>query len=350
MALVLADRVKETSTTTGTGSFTLAGAAVGGFETFNDAIGNGNTTYYVIENPTANEWEVGLGTFTAPSTLARTTVYASSNSGSAVNFSAGTKTVFVNMSATKWPAGVLGVTNGGTGVTTSTGTGSGVHADNPTLTGGGTVTANNPILTMSQTWDNAAVSFKGQIIDITPLSSYSGGPPYPAALEIRNAGSPQMAIGIDGWWYPKGSYQLVGPSNDGQSLNFYQPNDPVHQINGNGFFTRLGKLFGFGQSDSASKTPNAAIGNPSTNVIEFNSGSYVSSGGSYIEIKAGAGTFNAQTTAPQFRATNGIYANSQTVSSNYTIASGDSAMSAGPITVASGVTVTVSSGSKWVVL
>lgn len=135
MALVLADRVKETSTTTGTGSFTLAGAAVGGFQTFNDAIGNGNTTYYVIENPTANEWEVGLGTFTAPSTLARTTVYDSSNSGSAVNFSAGTKTVFVNMSATKWPAGVLGVTNGGTGVTTSTGSGDNVLSGSPTFTG-----------------------------------------------------------------------------------------------------------------------------------------------------------------------------------------------------------------------
>ena len=113
MALVLADRVKETSTTTGTGNFTLAGASTG-FQSFNSAIGTGNTTYYVIENPTVGEWEVGLGTFTSPSTLARTTVYASSNAGSLVTFSAGTKNVFVDLSATKWSAGKLALANGGT--------------------------------------------------------------------------------------------------------------------------------------------------------------------------------------------------------------------------------------------
>ena len=113
MALVLADRVKETSTTTGTGSFTLAGA-VTGFQSFDSAIGNGNTTYYVIENLSTGEWETGLGTFTSPSTLARTSVYTSSNAGSAVNFSAGTKNVFVDISATKWSGGKLALANGGT--------------------------------------------------------------------------------------------------------------------------------------------------------------------------------------------------------------------------------------------
>lgn len=132
MALVLADRVKETSTTTGTGSFTLAGATTG-FQSFNSAIGNGNTTYYTIENMSAGEWETGLGTFTSPATLARTTVYASSNAGSAVNFSAGTKSVYVDMSATKFPAGVLGTANGGTGTTTSTGSGANVLATSPAL-------------------------------------------------------------------------------------------------------------------------------------------------------------------------------------------------------------------------
>jgi hypothetical protein len=113
MALVLADRVKETSTTTGTGSFTLAGA-VTGFQSFDSAIGNGNTTYYVIENLSTGEWETGLGTFTSPSTLARTSVYTSSNSGSAVNFAAGEKNVFVDISATKWSGGKLALANGGT--------------------------------------------------------------------------------------------------------------------------------------------------------------------------------------------------------------------------------------------
>lgn len=92
MALVIADRVQETTTVTGTGTATLLGA-VQGYQTF-AAVGNSNTTYYTIAGGT--EWEVGLGTYTsAGTTLARTTVLSSSNSGSLVNFSAGTKNVFV---------------------------------------------------------------------------------------------------------------------------------------------------------------------------------------------------------------------------------------------------------------
>jgi hypothetical protein len=98
MALVLADRVKETTTTTGTGTLTLAGASTG-FQSFS-VIGNGNTTYYSISSPSGSEWEVGLGTYTSSgTTLARTTIFASSNSGAAVNLSAGTKDVFVTYPA-----------------------------------------------------------------------------------------------------------------------------------------------------------------------------------------------------------------------------------------------------------
>lgn len=94
MALVLKDRVRETSTTTGTGTFTLAGA-VTGFQSFS-VIGDGNTTYYCIYRAGSNEWEVGLGTYASSgTTLARTTVLASSNSDSLVNFGAGSKDVFV---------------------------------------------------------------------------------------------------------------------------------------------------------------------------------------------------------------------------------------------------------------
>ena len=98
MALVVKDRVQETSTTTGTGTITLAGA-VSGFQSFS-VIGNGNTTYYAIVGGT--EWEVGLGTYTLSGTLlSRDTILESSNSGSAVNFSAGTKDVFVTYPAEK---------------------------------------------------------------------------------------------------------------------------------------------------------------------------------------------------------------------------------------------------------
>lgn len=99
MALVIADRVKETTTTTGTGTVTLAGA-VTGFQSF-AAVGNGNTTFYTIADQTGSNWEVGIGTYTSSgTTLSRDTVLASSNSGSLVNFGAGTKDVFVT-----YPAG-----------------------------------------------------------------------------------------------------------------------------------------------------------------------------------------------------------------------------------------------------
>ena len=94
MALVLADRVQETTTSTGTGSVTLAGA-VTGYQSF-AVIGNGNTTFYTIADQGGSNWEVGVGTYsTTGPTLARTTVLASSNSGSLVTFTAGTKSVFV---------------------------------------------------------------------------------------------------------------------------------------------------------------------------------------------------------------------------------------------------------------
>jgi len=100
MALILADRVNETTTTTGTGTLTLGGA-VSGYQSF-AVIGNGNTTYYTIVHQTLNEWEVGVGTYTASGTqLSRDTVLASSNSGSAVTFSAGTKFVFCDYPAGK---------------------------------------------------------------------------------------------------------------------------------------------------------------------------------------------------------------------------------------------------------
>ena len=100
MALILKDRVKETTTTAGTGTVTLAGAATG-YQTF-AAIGNANTTYYCIAGQGTSEWEVGIGTYTSSgTTLSRDTVLASSNSGSLVTFSAGTKDVFATYPSEK---------------------------------------------------------------------------------------------------------------------------------------------------------------------------------------------------------------------------------------------------------
>jgi hypothetical protein len=98
MAFVLKDRVKDTTTTTGTGTVTLSGTAPIGYVSFLSAIGNGNNTYYTIT--AGSEWEVGIGTLSSNTLLSRDTVLASSNAGSLVNFSAGTKDVFVT-----YPAG-----------------------------------------------------------------------------------------------------------------------------------------------------------------------------------------------------------------------------------------------------
>jgi hypothetical protein len=100
MALVLKDRVKETSVSTGTGAFSLAGA-VGAYQTFS-TIGNGNTTYYCIAGQTTNQWEVGIGTYTSSTdSISRDVILASSNSNTIVTFSAGTKDVFITYPSEK---------------------------------------------------------------------------------------------------------------------------------------------------------------------------------------------------------------------------------------------------------
>lgn len=100
---VFKDRIKDTTTTTGTGTLTLANAAPTGFRTFGTAYGADASVYYTIDG--GSEWEVGLGTYThSGTTLSRTTVIASSNAGSAVNFSAGTKQVFATVPATVFAA------------------------------------------------------------------------------------------------------------------------------------------------------------------------------------------------------------------------------------------------------
>lgn len=138
MPLVLEDRVREQSTTIGTGTFTLTGAVIG-YQTFSSAIGNGNTCYYTISNPGTTEWEVGIGTVSAGQ-LARTTILSSSNAGALVTFTGGTKDVFVtypsekavyldasgnvsalgNVNSGTWQGTAITVPYGGTGATSFT--------------------------------------------------------------------------------------------------------------------------------------------------------------------------------------------------------------------------------------
>ena len=102
MAVIIPkDRVKDTSTTTGTGSLSLSGTAPTGYQSFNTAFGTGVYFNYVIEG--GSEWETGIGHLSASTTLVRDTILSSSNSNSAVSFSAGTKNVFVTVPAGSIP-------------------------------------------------------------------------------------------------------------------------------------------------------------------------------------------------------------------------------------------------------
>jgi hypothetical protein len=144
MAFVLADRVKETTTTAGTGTVTLLGASTG-YQSFS-AIGNGNTTYYTIAGQTGSEWEVGIGTYTSSgTTLSRDTVLASSNAGSLVVFSAGTKDVFVTYPA-EYTANAIG---GGIGA---------VQLNASTMTVSGTIATGQNGLTVGPLTINSGVT------------------------------------------------------------------------------------------------------------------------------------------------------------------------------------------------
>lgn len=140
MAHIIKDRVKETSTSTGTGTFSLAGAMTG-FRAFSAVCSVGDTVRYAIQAVDSNgapsgDWEVGYGTYSAANTLTRTTVVDSSNAGSAVNFAAGTKQVWVGMDAAMagWVREKLTANRTYYVATTGSDSNNGLSADSPFLT------------------------------------------------------------------------------------------------------------------------------------------------------------------------------------------------------------------------
>ena len=308
MALVLADRVKETTTTTGTGTVTLLGASTG-FQSF-AVIGNGNTTYYTIAGQGTSEWEVGVGTYTSSgTTLARTTVLASSNSGSLVNFSAGTKDVFVTYPAEKSvnqdASGTVNIPSQLTLVNTAL-----------TSTNTSNLNLGGP-LTFSDT---------GIVSDfVATLNGY-----LQAVIQNKSNGS-------------SASSEFIAYNDSGTASTNYA----TVGINSSGY-TGTGSINAAGYGYFLTGSTDLVLGTIGSNAIHF----VVNSGATdALTIStAGAVTTPNQLTGATLRASNGIVVNSATVSTSYTIASGNNGMSVGPITIASGQAVTVASGQRWLVL
>jgi hypothetical protein len=282
MALVIADRVREQSTTTGAGTFTLTGAVVG-FQTFSSAIGNGNTTYYTISNPGTTEWEVGVGTVSAGQ-LARTTILSSSNAGSLVNFTGGTKDVFVTYPAEKSVnedvAGTVNITTLAAGTISATG------AITSTVT-----TGTAPLVIASTT--------KVNNLNVDLLDGADWAAPPSIGSGTANAGA----------------FTTLAAS-------------------GNVTFSGTGatKL-------QASTTANRP-GTPAQGMLRYNT--------SLSQFEGYNGTDWGGIGGAQ--AGGAIQVNNTTASVSYTIATGTNGFSVGPITTASGVTITVSAGQRWVVI
>jgi len=244
MALVLADRVQEYSTTTGTGTLTLSGAYAG-FQTFSAAIGNGNTCYYTITSDT-NQWEVGVGTV-GVGTLARTTLISSST-GSLVSFT-GTLTVFVTYPAEKAvygdgttivaPSGaLLPVANGGTGLALVTanripyGNGTSALQTSANLTFDGTTLTNTGNAIISDNSANAALRIT-QVGAGNALLVEDSANPDASPFVVSSSG--QVGIGAvnDIANYPLAVYSTIGYTGISLQVSSVDSGGPVNRYQKN---------------------------------------------------------------------------------------------------------------------
>jgi hypothetical protein len=214
------DRVKDTTTTTGTGTITLAGSPPTTFQAFS-AVGNGNTCPYTIVDNATGAWESGIGTYTSSgTTLSRDTVLASSNAGSLVNFAAGSKDVFISLPAALVGYQQIGTTQTPSGVASSSITGiPAIYSDlllvaiglshdsgsNQTLRveysgdGGGSYTAPQNIQTVTQAASTAiygSILIPGYLMPAGPLGLGQFGS-LSSDVTTSNAGSPNTARRLD---------------------------------------------------------------------------------------------------------------------------------------------------------
>jgi hypothetical protein len=452
MPLVVRDRVQETSTTTGTGTFTLAGASTG-FQSFS-AIGDGNTTYYTIAAQGGSQWEVGIGTYTSSgTTLSRDTVLSSSTGGSKVDFTAGTKNVFVTYPAGKsvnldssnnvsalgtvasgtWQGTTIGVAYGGTGRTVGNYSiyANEIHVgkDGNDTTGDGTLI--NPVLTITKALtliaagrntvivhpgsysESPTVTSTNTTIATTELTGantlISGTLTLSAAARVSGIKLTNLTITGSGNTYISNctvDTQVVkSGTNYVEIINSELQCVSGVQITGAGTVSIVGnKCWAVAVSNASANvlikdcyqviTPSVTAGtlqidgsaifaaSPASNAVTSSVGSFITLSNNFVLNSAGtnvervslAGSYsilnlvydktNSTFTGTNLNAidyfsvlnaetlisSNGLIVNNMTVGASYSIPSGYSASSVGPVTVAGGVTVTIPSGSRWVVL
>jgi len=391
MAFAIADRVQETSTTTGSGTFVLAGA-VTGYQSF-AVIGDTNTTYYTIADQSGTNWEVGIGTYyLANTSLARTTILASSNANSVVTFGTGTKAVFVTYPAERATyanaSNITTITNlvssnvlitGGTisGANFSgLGTMSTQNANSVTITGGSlnnviignstpnlatftNVTAAYHIATANITGNSStgAISYGNlSYSDVNIFASYTANANNYVQKIIQNTGNGSAS-----------SVDFIVSNNLGNASAFYG-NFGMNSANfaGSGSLNTPNTVYLYSANTDltvGTTTANSihfVVNSGATDAITINASGAFGANGSfgtanYVLTSQGASLPPVWAAATGGGGSTGIgnssiLALNVNITANATVNAGVNGFSVGPVNTANGVTVTITSGQRWVII
>jgi len=321
MAFVIADRVQETTTTTGTGTVVLAGA-VTGYQSF-AVIGNTNTTYYTIADQAGSNWEVGIGTYYSGNTsLARTTILASSNANAAVVFTTGIKAVFVTYPAEK------AIYSDAGNVTTITN-----FASSNVLITGGTISGSNitiPAANVTGLGTMATQNASSVVITGGTINSvaHTGG-------SINN-----MTIGA--------TTANTGAFTNVTATLFIGNGSPLTNLNASNIASGTVGV-AYGGTGVANLTAGYVVtGNNTSSVVLIapgTSGNVLTSNGTawYSNASSGGGGSTGI-------GNSSILALNVNITSNATINAGVNGFSVGPVNTANNVVVTISSGQRWVII
>jgi hypothetical protein len=397
MALVVKDRVRVTTASTGTGTITL-GAAVNAFQDFS-VIGDGNTTYYAIVDSTAGEWEVGIGTYTASgTTLSRDTILESSSGGTAVNFGVGIKDVFVTYPAERSvytdaagtviapaTASVLGVVSGGTGQSTYTdgqlliGNSTGNTLTKAALTAGTgiTVTNGNGSITLAainngdvvgpaSSTDNAVARFDlttGKIIQNSGVtindSDVVSGATQLNVDNLRLDGNTisttdtngNLTVAPNGTGYAvfDGTQAVLLPKGNNTTD---RPGTPVSGMLR--YNTTINEFEGYNGTAWAS-VGGSAISNDTSTASDLFPTFVDATTGTALELFTSNAQYLFKPSTGELKvkapvAANGILVNATTMTANYTIDTGTNGLSVGPFTISDGTTLTIASGQRHLIL